>query len=547
MKIKFEDKFEDKILSRGYDYYKNNLVQDVHMVDDLIVAKVIGSKTYKAFIQVEDDDLIEVGCSCPYASDRLYCKHIAALLYYLEENDVDESSKKYKNKRTNLRNIIKNIDKKELEKFLVDLLENDEDIRDKFRLKFNNLFAPLSLEEYKRKIRDAIRTSAGRDGFIDYQEAWDYTQAMYKITNEVDTLVDNGYYELAFDVTSSILDTIPDTNIDDSNGSTGEVANSCIEIIEKILNQKLMNDKKISMKILQYILYELKTDYLYNYGIKLYELLNIYIENNIYVKEIEMSLVSILKSSKSKDYFWRTSKYVEYLVEIYNIEDNQEKIMDLLKEYSYDREICFKLVDEYIKQNEVNKAIKILKEKLKETKSEFFAEKLSEIYNKENMTEEYKETLYKLLYELDKYNINVYKKIKKLFSSKDWLVERQIIIGRILKEKNRYFRDILNIYIEEKMYDDIFNIVKDANVDTIISYEEYLLPKYNKELINIYVKHCKEFAKSANNRRLYRELASYLRHIKNMEKSKDVYEKLMMEIRLQYRNKPAMQDELKGL
>ena len=149
-------------------------------------------------------------------------------------------------------------------------------------------------------------------------------------------------------------------------------------------------------------------------------------------------------------------------------------------------------------------------------------------------------------YELDKYNIDIYRKIKYLYSNKDWLIEREKIISRILKEAkgNTYITDILNIYIEEKKYDDMYNLLKDKDMSTIMRYEEYLLPKYNKELINIYVKCCKSFASKAFNRTMYSELARDMLHIKKMQNSENEYTKLLEEMREKYRNKPAMQDEL---
>lgn len=78
------------------------------------------------------------------------------------------------------------------------------------------------------------------------------------------------------------------------------------------------------------------------------------------------------------------------------------------------------------------------------------------------------------------------------------------------------------------MYDEIFVLVKDYNIDTIIYYEKYLLPKYNKELINIYANYCKNFARMASNKSLYKQLASYLRHIKNMQNIKEQYQKMMV-------------------
>lgn len=44
------------------------------------------------------------------------------------------------------------------------------------------------------------------------------------------------------------------------------------------------------------------------------------------------------------------------------------------------------------------------------------------------------------------------------------------------------------------MYDDIYFEVKDKDMEVIIRYEMYLLPKYNKELIGIYLDRCRGFA-----------------------------------------------------
>ena len=55
-------------------------------------------------------------------------------------------------------------------------------------------------------------------------------------------------------VSAELSETIPETDIDDSNGSTGEVADSCIEIIERILEFILYDENVLAKKILDYIL-----------------------------------------------------------------------------------------------------------------------------------------------------------------------------------------------------------------------------------------------------------------------------------------------------
>lgn len=545
MKIDFKNDFNTRILSRGYEYYEDGLVEDVLLKGNIVTAKVLGTETYDVSIEIDNGIFIDGDCTCPYASDGSYCKHMAALLYYLDNENLDENNN-YTPKEKKIRDSLKNINKTELDDFLVELLTEDKNIYDKFRLRFNKSFPRLTIKDYEKKIYDAIAKSAGRDGFIDYHESWDYTKNMHKITSEVNKLVDNGEYDLAFEVARTILETIPDTAIDDSNGSTGEVADSCIEIIERILESILHDENALAKKILDYILNETKTEYLSNYAIDLYPLLDLYVERNRYLDEIEEGLLDALELGKSKDYFWNAEHYVDILVDIYNKEDDKEKIINLLKKYSANKDICLKLVEEYLKEDNVKDAITLLKNRLKEDSNRDYAYKLSEIYQKENMMEEYKNILYKLLYELDKYNIDIYKKIKYLYSNKDWLIEREKIISRILKEAkgNTYITDILNIYIEEKKYDDMYNLLKDKDMSTIMRYEEYLLPKYNKELINIYVKCCKSFASKAFNRSMYSELARDMLHIKKMQNSENEYTKLLEEMREKYRNKPAMQDEL---
>ena len=545
MEIDFKDDFNTRILSRGYEYYEDGLVEGVLLKGNIITAKVLGTDAYDVSVEVDNGIFIDGDCTCPYASEGNYCKHMAALLYYLDNENLDENNN-YTTKEKKIRDSLKNINKKELDAFLVELLTEDRNIYDKFRLRFNNSFPRLTLKEYKKKIYDAIKSSAGRDGFIDYHESWDYTKNMHKITSEVNKLVDNGEYDLAFEVAKTILETIPETDIDDSNGSTGEVAESCIEIIERILESILHDENTLAKKILDYILNETKTEYLSNYAIYLYLLLDLYVERNRYLDEIEEGLLDALELGKSKDYFWNAEHYVDILVDIYNKEDDKEKIINLLKKYSANKDICLKLVEEYLKEDNVKDAITLLKTRLEETNNSTYASKLADIYLDNIMQDEYKDILYQLLFEYDKYDIDIYKKIKHLYSKQDWLKERENIINKILNESKGYlyFTDLLNICIEEKKYDYIYNMVKDKDMSTIMRYEQYLLPKYNKELINIYVKCCKSFASKAFNRNMYRELARDMLHIKKMKNSENEYTNLLKEMREKYCNKPAMQDEL---
>lgn len=103
----FEDYFDSLILSRGKSYYKEDRILDIWCQQDLVTAYIDGSEIYKVKLRVNDKEVSNFYCSCPYSEDGEYmCKHIAAVLYYLEENDIPEleisNKKQVKKKKTNL-------------------------------------------------------------------------------------------------------------------------------------------------------------------------------------------------------------------------------------------------------------------------------------------------------------------------------------------------------------------------------------------------------------------------------------------------------------
>lgn len=215
-----------------------------------------------------------------------------------------------------LETIINKIDRDDINKFLIEILNYNECFMNDFRSNFINYFPRISKSEYERKIYDAINRAGGSDNYIDYNETHDYTFAMYGFINESKKLLANKNYEASFDIIESILDSILNTSIDDSDGSTGEIANDCIEIIEDILGCSLIDGDKIAIRILNYLLEEVKTQNLYNYGIETYFLLNYFIDENKYIDEIKTALSSYIDIHKEDNHCWNINNYNKLLDKI---------------------------------------------------------------------------------------------------------------------------------------------------------------------------------------------------------------------------------------
>ena len=82
--ISFQNKFSSIILNRGYELYLDCRVSGIKRNKNNYRATVLGTKRYDTFVIINDGIFVSGGCSCPCNNS---CKHMAALLYALDNNE----------------------------------------------------------------------------------------------------------------------------------------------------------------------------------------------------------------------------------------------------------------------------------------------------------------------------------------------------------------------------------------------------------------------------------------------------------------------------
>lgn len=79
--------FSHDILNRGRSYYKNNKVKNLKNTDENhYTANVRGTKNYNISVEITDDRVSEIECDCPYSQSGYYCKHMAAVLFAIDDD-----------------------------------------------------------------------------------------------------------------------------------------------------------------------------------------------------------------------------------------------------------------------------------------------------------------------------------------------------------------------------------------------------------------------------------------------------------------------------
>ena len=97
-KIAWKQLFSPTIRSRALSYFRAGKVKKIAEEEDgTFTGTVRGTRNYQVTIGIEDDKVSRMTCSCPYAEKGEPCKHEAAMLYQMEQENPGSGLKLYKN------------------------------------------------------------------------------------------------------------------------------------------------------------------------------------------------------------------------------------------------------------------------------------------------------------------------------------------------------------------------------------------------------------------------------------------------------------------
>ena len=77
--------FSSSILDRGFEYYRRGNVKGLTHRSNVYKAFIIGTVIYQTEIKIQNNMISYMKCNCPHFQDGNFCKHLAAMLYAVEE------------------------------------------------------------------------------------------------------------------------------------------------------------------------------------------------------------------------------------------------------------------------------------------------------------------------------------------------------------------------------------------------------------------------------------------------------------------------------
>jgi hypothetical protein len=567
--------FKEHILDRGYEYFCDGAVSDLKKARDKLTATVEGTFDYFVEISFDEEQITDMDCSCPYAEDGHYCKHMAAVLYkYEAQGDSRSEDERDTNgsinnasvgKTTSLREVIASMGAEALRKELLTILENDRNLSAGFMLRYNK--NDDSMTQYinnKRKTADIIlRQSVDHHGFVGWRNANAFasrliSEVIYELR---DFASDNEEAKAAFDVSLYVFLLFADTDIDDGGGETQYFTDECIELWDNIVAKSESHD------LLEYILEKLtEACEKIGYGEYMADGIEAFISAHFSGEGFALTKLESI-DSRIERLAHDTSRHGDYELSI-----KIKERMKLMKELGHSESDVEAFRNQYwhlpaireIVMSELEDAgnlpdlIRLL-EKSKEMDSEYlglvskYSKKLIDCYFKDGWPSKAREELFAYITNYSRGSIDAFHELKRSIAPELWHHERKKIFDALSAQRVDIKHLLAAEGLKEQLFDSLTARIREGRgyekhvLNELIKYEDDLKPEYENELLDLYENLIWKLSEFAGGRSYYQEIVSYMRRMYSYTEGRLRVEKMLESWRFTYSNRPAMQDELSAL
>lgn len=242
----WEYKFNEIILRRGLDYYLDDSVRIIEKDEELVRALVRGSsnRDYQVKIKFTNHRMSDANCTCPYARENEYCKHMAAVLYALDEK-IDQPRANEENDHgpvDSLQDIVSGMSEADVKKLLLAEAENNLDLCSYIRHVYGK--GGINIARLKQEATDIRYRHADRHGFIDYYHAADFVRdSEIFLEKYLRYMVDAQKYKLAFELVCHTFCSLSNLEIDDSGGEIEILADVCSGYWKEIIEECSLDEQ----------------------------------------------------------------------------------------------------------------------------------------------------------------------------------------------------------------------------------------------------------------------------------------------------------------
>ena len=543
--MNWKELFDEDRLTRGFEYYLENKVYDVILTQNSITSKVEGSrsKIYDVNINFDDNGIDSLYCTCPYSYADFNCKHMVATLYKMEEIQNNTfSSIVDKNEDNNLfTELIATVDQKQLRRYIYEKFKDDTSFKDDFINKFQQEITPEDLYNYENMLENIFNIDVvelyNENGF--YQEAPFQKYLENFINEKISLLYKNGEYSYVTQLLYIIYDNISQKDDVTQYIEIDEILKQCNYYMEKIIDAGTPVEKE---EIFNYLINKIRIDYNIKTSKYLIDVcLNKY-QSKVFLKQLDEILDELINNQQNISDDVLLSKY-ELMNKLGYTTTEKRRFLEENKSIEKVMRI---LVNEEINKGNYENAIEYLNYNMDMHGKTYSLEEtllLLSLYNTLKDMENVVRVLKIIIYDFNVEDMDFIIQLKNSMDENQWNDEK---IKLIEFYKENYSYNFLNsLYVEEKDYDNLFlNITSNCQITVIEDFKQYLLDKYNDEILKIYRQVVLNEAKSSKNISGYTLIINYLDLMINYKNSSMIVKDLISVLKNKYNQRKLFMEKL---
>jgi len=543
--MNWKELFDEDRLTRGFEYYLENKVYDVILTQNSITSKVEGSrsKIYDVNINFDDNGIDSLYCTCPYSYADFNCKHMVATLYKMEEIQNNTfSSIVAKTEDNNLfTELIATVDQKQLRRYIYEKFKDDTSFKDDFINKFQQEITPEDLYNYENMLENIFNIDVvelyNENGF--YQEAPFQKYLENFINEKISLLYKNGEYSYVTQLLYIIYDNISQKDDVTQYIEIDEILKQCNYYMEKIIDAGTPVEKE---EIFNYLINKIRIDYNIKTSKYLIDVcLNKY-QSKVFLKQLDEILDELINNQQNISDDVLLSKY-ELMNKLGYTTTEKRRFLEENKSIEKVMRI---LVNEEINKGNYENAIEYLNYNMDMHGKTYSLEEtllLLSLYNTLKDMENVVRVLKIIIYDFNVEDMDFIIQLKNSMDENQWNDEK---IKLIEFYKENYSYNFLNsLYVEEKDYDNLFlNITSNCQISVIEDFKQYLLDKYNDEILKIYRQVVLNEAKSSKNISGYTLIINYLDLMINYKNSSMIVKDLISVLKNKYNQRKLFMEKL---
>ena len=200
MNMKWRDEFSNDVLDKSKDYIDS--IYEVKILDKQINANLRKSAHFHVYLLLDDDcEVSYMTCTC---SKKSHCRHQAAVLQYIEDNNLVE-------KETEYRKLLKSVDENLLKEYLLEIFYDNPCLKEDFISKFKKepkIYAAYYFDKLERIIDGARGSDYVNFGYYDIDVLARGIEVF--LDYEVEDLMKIRQYEIVFELLDKMAGVLND-------------------------------------------------------------------------------------------------------------------------------------------------------------------------------------------------------------------------------------------------------------------------------------------------------------------------------------------------